>query len=93
MHTKPQPSPHHIQSSYRTERGVAVLVSLGEEGKAELGPRAKGLWIRWKRIPPMKTIIQLIIYQILLGITIISFLSILKYNLISSHSYFCLPLF
>ena len=76
-----------------TERGVAVLVSLGEEGKAELGPRAKGLWIRWKRIPPMKTIIQLIIYQILLGITIITFFSILKYNLISSHSYFCLPLF
>ena len=69
------------------ERGVAVLVSLGEEGEAELGPRAKGLGIRWKRIPPMKTIIQLIVYQILLGVTIITFFSILKYNLISSHSY------
>ena len=69
------------------EGGVAVLVSLGEEGKVELGPKSQGLGIRWMRILPMKTIIQLIIYQIILGSTIISFLSILKYNLISSHSY------
>ena len=85
--TWPQPSPHHIQSSDRVEVGLALLVSLGEDREAELGPKSQGLGSRWMRIPPVETIIQLITYQILLGITTISFLSVLKYNFISSHSY------